>query len=105
MFAFLIWDAVTGKVFFARDRFGIKPLYWYEHQVGMFIASEIKAFLEFLADRNICPNALSDYFSLQLCLGNKTLVQELNRFSPRTLGGLKTEANQRLTSIGRLIII
>jgi asparagine synthase (glutamine-hydrolysing) len=42
MFAFLIWDASTRRVFFARDRFGIKPLYWYEHPNSV---SEIKHFL------------------------------------------------------------
>ena len=90
MFAFLIWDAVTGKVFFARDRFGIKPLYWYEHPSGdVYFASEIKAFLEFLADRNICPNALSDYFSLQLCLGNKTLVQGVKQVQPAHFGWIE----------------
>ena len=46
MFAFVIHDTVTNKVFFARDRAGIKPLFYY-FKDGLFIfASELKAFHE-----------------------------------------------------------
>lgn len=45
MFAFAIHDRRTGKVFGARDRFGIKPLYLHQHQKAFLLASEIKAIL------------------------------------------------------------
>ena len=44
MFAFLIYDGRSGRVFFARDRFGKKPLYYARTASGWVFASEIKAF-------------------------------------------------------------
>lgn len=44
MFAFLIYDARDGKLFAARDRFGIKPLYYRVSAQGVAFASEIKQF-------------------------------------------------------------
>jgi asparagine synthase (glutamine-hydrolysing) len=44
MFAFILWDEENQKVFAARDRFGIKPLYYHLQPDGtIFMASEIKA--------------------------------------------------------------
>jgi asparagine synthase (glutamine-hydrolysing) len=42
MFAFLVWDDREKKLFAARDRFGIKPLYFFEGARGIAFASEIK---------------------------------------------------------------
>jgi len=50
MFAFIIWDRNTNRLFAARDRFGIKPLYYYQDiDKTIYIASEIKQFSQ-------CPN-------------------------------------------------
>lgn len=44
MFAFLIWDEREQRLFAARDRFGVKPLYYHQGRGGeLFVASEIKA--------------------------------------------------------------
>jgi asparagine synthase (glutamine-hydrolysing) len=42
-FAFALWDEASETLFAARDRFGIKPLYWTVHDGGVVIASEAKA--------------------------------------------------------------
>lgn len=44
MWAFIIFDKKTKTIFAARDRFGIKPLYWYIQKGFLAIASEIKQF-------------------------------------------------------------
>ena len=74
MFAIAIWDAAEQKLFIARDRFGIKPFYWTQTPGGFYFASEIKALLPFLKDRTVNRAALSDYFTFQFCLGEKTLM-------------------------------
>ena len=42
-FAFVLWDSVNRTVFAARDRFGIKPLYYAWHNETLYFASEVKA--------------------------------------------------------------
>jgi len=46
MFVFALWDKKEKKFFIARDRLGIKPLYYYERKGKLIIGSEIKAILE-----------------------------------------------------------
>ena len=74
MFAFAIWDAHVKKLFLARDRFGIKPLYWANTKNGLYFASEMKALKPFLDQVQVSRAALSDYFTFQFCLGEKTLL-------------------------------
>jgi asparagine synthase (glutamine-hydrolysing) len=44
-FAFVLWDGLNDTLFAARDRFGIKPLYYTTHRGTLYLASEIKALL------------------------------------------------------------
>lgn len=74
MFSIAIWDNQERRLFLARDRFGIKPLYWAQTPDGLFFASEMKSLLPFLPSRSVNRPALADYFTFQFCLGDKTLV-------------------------------
>jgi asparagine synthase (glutamine-hydrolysing) len=51
MFALAIWDSVTQELLLARDRAGIKPLYFYTGPEGMIFASEIKAIWDAIPER------------------------------------------------------
>ena len=65
IFTFAIWDKRNKKLFVARDRLGVKPLYYY-HQGGKFIfSSEIKAILEYQhINRQVNLEAFTHYFKL-----------------------------------------
>lgn len=73
MFAFAIWDAREQELFIARDRFGIKPLY-YAFGDGRFVfGSEVKALLEADVPRAVCTDALVEYFTFQNVFSDLTL--------------------------------
>jgi asparagine synthase (glutamine-hydrolysing) len=49
MWAFAVWDRAAKKIFLSRDRFGVKPLYYYFHQGIFMFSSEIKGIREYLS--------------------------------------------------------
>jgi len=63
MFAFAIWDEREQRMFLARDRLGIKPLYWTDDGQTFACASEIKALLPLLRRREMDETALSHYLT------------------------------------------
>src|SRR6266581_3769518 len=80
MFSFALWDEETQTLFAARDRFGIKPLYYTVVDGVLYFASEVKALLPFLPEVETDPDGLADYLTFQFPLAGKTLfkgVQEL----------------------------
>lgn len=84
MFAFAIWDKAKRELFIARDRFGVKPLYYVHDQEGnLFFASEIKALLEAGAIRPaINFNVLPDQFANHGTSGDETLYEGVKRLLP-----------------------
>lgn len=64
MFAFAIYDKRYNKVFIARDRYGEKPLYYYEDNHAFYFASELKAFAPSLERFSIDGTALNLFLTL-----------------------------------------
>lgn len=60
MFAFAFHDAVSGRALLARDAFGIKPLYYREHEGSLAFASEVKVLRAMVPDTRLSPSALRD---------------------------------------------
>src|SRR5215472_386974 len=83
MFAFAIWDGVKKQLFLARDRVGIKPLYYYWDGHKFLFASEIKAILQDPGvEKTLDPQALDDYLTYLYIPGPKTIFQKIRKLRP-----------------------
>jgi asparagine synthase (glutamine-hydrolysing) len=84
MFAFAIWDQRKQELFIARDRLGIKPLYYVHTDDGsLFFGSEIKTLLEARAVKPELNYAvLSDYLANHSTSGEETLFRGVKRLLP-----------------------
>ncbi len=86
MFGFAIWDAPRRRLVLGRDRLGIKPLYFTEHEGRLIFASEIKALLTIPAmPRDMDPGALQDYLSLGYTGRDQTLFRGIRKVPPASL--------------------
>ncbi len=83
MFAFVLWDKEKKQLFGARDRFGIKPFYYFEKAGTLAFASEIKALLE-LSDfsAQVNEDAFLDYLTYQYVPEPETMFSEIYRLPP-----------------------
>jgi asparagine synthase (glutamine-hydrolysing) len=85
MFAFAIWDARQQELFIARDRLGIKPLYYYADHGKVIFASEVRAILDTnLVPRQIDPIALNEYLAYQAIPSPRTLIKGIKSMPPGT---------------------
>lgn len=83
MFAFAIWDCSRRKLFLARDRLGIKPLYFTVTGTSLLFASEIKALLEDpTVARAFNPAAIARFLTYYYLPGEGTLFENIHRLEP-----------------------
>ncbi len=78
-FAFILWDENAQTLFAARDRFGIKPLYYAIHDGYLYLASEIKAL--FISGIPAKWN-IQAYISRSFYFGNDTLYEGIYQVPP-----------------------
>jgi len=79
MFALAIWDREQRELFVARDRLGVKPLYYSQTADGVFVfASEIRAILDSeLIPRHLSKNGLYEYLMYQSVYSPRTIVENI----------------------------
>ena len=83
MFAFAIWDSAAGRLFCARDLFGIKPLCYYRRSGTLLFASESKAFLAHPAfEKRLNEAALADWLSIEYLPGTETMFAGVYELPP-----------------------
>ncbi|HMH23200.1 MAG TPA: asparagine synthase (glutamine-hydrolyzing) [Puia sp.] len=76
MFAFAIWDRQEKEIFIARDRMGVKPLYYFTDGEILLFASEVRSILTTgLVKKKVNQAALADYFSYQSVTYPHSLVE------------------------------
>lgn len=82
MFAFAIYDSRDKSIFLARDRIGIKPLYYYYENGKLIFASEIKAILEHNIKREIDKESLAQFFTYGYTISPKTMFKKIYKLPP-----------------------
>ncbi|MFH2098978.1 MAG: asparagine synthase (glutamine-hydrolyzing), partial [Pseudomonadota bacterium] len=83
MFALAVWDQEQGVLFLARDRLGIKPLYYARMEGGFFFASELKALMAFPSfARQVDPASLGLFLHYQYVPGPGTIFKDCFKLSP-----------------------
>ena len=83
MYAFAIWDTVKESLFLARDKWGIKPLYYYQTDHSLLFASEIKAFLDHPDfQKQLNEEILAAYLCFNSVPTEETLFKNVFRLEP-----------------------
>src|SRR2546430_224254 len=83
MFSLAIHERDSDRVFLARDRLGIKPLYYAETPDGLYAGSEIKSLLAVPGiGRTLDEIALDQYFSLLYIPAPRTIFREIRKLPP-----------------------
>jgi len=96
MFALAIWDRAARRLVLARDRLGIKPLFYTSGARGFGFASEIKALVAAgLTERQVDPGALHHYLSCGYVPGTATIYQDVHRLGAGELLVLEGERVRR----------
>jgi asparagine synthase (glutamine-hydrolysing) len=95
MFAFAIWDREERTLFLARDRYGIKPLYWARAGDDLLFGSEIKSFLQHPGFRpTVSPAHLLEYFTFQNLFTDGTLFEGVRMFPAGSHATLRPGATE-----------
>ena len=83
MFAFAIWDGMQRKLFLARDRIGIKPLYYAYNSKALAFASEPKALLKLpWIEGRLDPQGLSHYLSYDFIPAPYCIYEDIRKLPP-----------------------
>ena len=83
MFAFAVHDIKTGQLFLARDRLGIKPLFYHWDGTTLVGGSEIKSlFASGLVEPRLDPTAIRNHFRYQFSVSPQTVFQSVYEIPP-----------------------
>lgn len=82
MFSFAIVDRVKEKIYFARDRLGVKPLYYFQDENKIIFSSEIKSIKHLIKNFDISKKAISAYLSLGFIPPWLSIFREVKSINP-----------------------
>ncbi len=81
-FAFAIYDKETGDLFVARDRYGIKPLFYYHDDDKFAYASELKALIAYNLPKVIDKKSLNHYLHLNYIPAPYSIFKNVHKLLP-----------------------
>jgi asparagine synthase (glutamine-hydrolysing) len=83
MFGFAVWDNKKQQLFCARDRFGIKPFYYYIDNEKFIFGSEIKSLLKAgNVDKSLSYEALDSYFAFGYITSDLSIFKSIKKLQP-----------------------
>ncbi|KYG29280.1 asparagine synthase (glutamine-hydrolyzing) [Alkalihalobacillus trypoxylicola] len=83
MFSFIIYDELEGKLFAARDRFGIKPFFYYQSSTSILFASELKSLTYCMSPKGtLNDTAIQHYMSFQYVPDEMSMYEEIEKLPP-----------------------
>ena len=83
MFAFAIWDSTCKLLLLARDRIGIKPLYYHSDESSLVFGSELKAILaDPLIERRVNLESIDCFLTYYFVPGDRTLLEGISKLEP-----------------------
>lgn len=95
MFAFVIWDAPKRRLFFARDRFGEKPLHWYQDGRTFVFASELRALFHHRRVRTeIGGPGVRKYFAYGYVPSPLTIFKDVCKLPPGSRAVFKIDSGE-----------
>ena len=81
-FAFAIYDTQKQHIFIARDRLGIKPLYFYADEDKFIFGSELKVLTAFNISKEIDPVSVHHYLQLNYIAAPHSILKQVHKLSP-----------------------
>ncbi len=84
-FAFAFYDKVESRLILARDRFGIKPLYYYSKERTFAFASSLTALSEAMPQKKLDHRSLATYFQLSYIPAPHTILLDAKKLLPGTV--------------------
>ncbi len=82
MFAFAIWDVEKKELFLARDRIGIKPLYYFYNGKDIIFSSEIKGIIQHDIKRSVNLQCLNSFLTYRIIPSDKTMFTDIYKLLP-----------------------
>jgi len=106
IFAFALLDIQKQKLYLARDRFGVKPLYYHHNQMTLLFASEIKPILKMGEAFDLDMEAVNEYFTLRYNPAPKTSIKGIQKLYPGEVLSydLETSSLTQLCNINEALI-
>jgi len=106
IFAFSILDIDRQKLYIVRDRFGVKPLYYYHKEKEFIFSSEMKPILKMVSNFKLDLNALNEYLVLRYNPSPKTMVQNIKKSYPGEIleYDLKEHTLNKISNINEALI-
>ena len=83
IFAFGFWDAESKKLLLARDRLGVKPLFYCDDHESFRFGSTARSVVALAPSRNsLCPYTVADYFAFHTALSPRSIFRDIRQVEP-----------------------